>query len=123
MSNKKKVVIVDDNVSILDSIQLMLDFEGFEVIKFSKGSDMLKLMNRNTKPHIILMDMWLSGEDGRDICKILKNEDDLKDIPVIIMSASREMGKSAKEAGATDFISKPFDLVEMLDKINKYTES
>ncbi len=57
------------------------------------------------------MDMWLSGEDGRDICREIKADENLKDIPVLIMSASRGLEQSALDAGADAFIAKPFDLV------------
>ena len=118
----KKVMVVDDSPAILDSVELMLNFEGFEVLKFEKGSDMLKIMSFNNKPDAILMDMWLSGEDGRDICRQIKNDSQLKDIPVVIMSASRGLANSALEAGADDFIPKPFDLGDMLDTIKSFVK-
>lgn len=117
----KKITVVDDNESILDSIELMLSFEGFQVQKYSYGSEMLEQIDRSAKPDLILMDMWLSGEDGSEICKLIKADKDLKTIPVIMMSASRDTGKSVKESGADYFISKPFDISEMIEIIKKYT--
>ena len=74
MSKSKKVIVVDDSPAILDSVEsLMLDMEGFEVSNYERGTDMFNsLLETSTKPDIILMDMWLSGEDGRDICKMIK---------------------------------------------------
>ena len=101
----KKIIVVDDSPAILDSVKLMLNMEGFEVSNYERGSDMFNsLLETSTKPDVILMDMWLSGEDGRDICKMIKQHQEFKNIPVVIMSASRGLGDSAIESGAIDFI-------------------
>ena len=81
---------------------------------------MLNALEASEKPNVILMDMWLSGEDGRDICRIIKADEKLRDIPVLIMSASRGLEQSALDAGANEFIAKPFDLGEMIDRIRSY---
>ncbi len=124
MSKSKKIVVVDDSPAILDSVKLMLNMEGFEVSNYERGSDMFNsLLETSTKPDVILMDMWLSGEDGRDICKMIKQHQEFKNIPVVIMSASRGLGDSAIESGAIDFIPKPFDLGEIVEKIRYYSNS
>ena len=120
----KKIIVVDDSPAILDSVKLMLNMEGFEVSNYERGSDMFNsLLETSTKPDVILMDMWLSGEDGRDICKMIKQHQEFKNIPVVIMSASRGLGDSAIESGAIDFIPKSFDLGEIIEKIRYYSES
>ena len=120
----KKIIVVDDSPAILDSVKLMLNMEGFEVSNYERGSDMFNsLLETSTKPDVILMDMWLSGEDGRDICKMIKQHQEFKNIPVVIMSASRGLGDSAIESGAIDFIPKPFDLGEIVEKIRYYSSS
>jgi len=122
MPSSTKVLVVDDSPAIVDSIEMMLDFEGFQIGKFYKGSDMLKTLDSQSKPDVILMDMWLSGEDGRDICKVIKSDENLRDIPVLIMSASRGLEQSALDAGADAFIAKPFDLGDMVDRIKHYAK-
>ena len=122
MPSSTKVLVVDDSPAIVDSIEMMLDFEGFQIGKFYKGSDMLKTLDSQSKPNVILMDMWLSGEDGRDICKVIKSDENLRDIPVLIMSASRGLEQSALDAGAGPFIAKPFDLGDMVDRIKYYAK-
>lgn len=124
MSTSKKIYVVDDSPAILDSVKLMLNMEGYDVDNYEKGSEMFNsLQTSSTKPDVILMDMWLSGEDGRDICKMIKAHQDFKNIPVVIMSASRGLGESAIESGAIDFIPKPFDLGEIVEKIRYYSSS
>lgn len=119
--NAKKIVIIDDDVAILDSLGLLLDFEGFDVKAFERGSEIFKCIKDSCKPDAILIDMWLSEEDGREICKQLKNNETTKNIPVIIMSASRGLENTALESGANAFISKPFDIDDVVTKLNYFT--
>lgn len=117
----KKVIIVDDDVAILDSLGLMLDIEGFDVAAFERGSQIFDCVDSTCRPDAILLDMWLSDEDGREICKQLKNQDSTRNIPVIIMSASRGLENTALESGANAFISKPFDIEDVINKIHQLT--
>ena len=121
MMNSKKIIIVDDDISILDSLGAMLDFEGFEVNTFERGSEIFRYMENVDSPNIILLDMWLSGEDGRDICKKLKENKNTRNIPVLMMSASRGLGHTAIRAGANDFIAKPFEIDDIINKVNHLT--
>lgn len=117
----KKIIIVDDDLAILDSLGTMLDFEGFEVNTFEKGSEIFKCFEQSCQPNIILLDMWLSGEDGRDICRKLKNNERTKNIPILMMSASRGLGHTALQSGANDFIAKPFEIDDIISKVNTLT--
>ncbi len=117
----KKILIVDDDVAILDSLSLLLDFEGFDVKAFERGSEVLKCIDGSCKPDAVFLDMWLSEEDGRDICKQLKEHENTKNIPVIIMSASRGLEHTALESGADAFVAKPFEIDEIIEKIHHFT--
>ncbi|WP_326982512.1 response regulator [Chryseobacterium sp. MYb264] len=120
MSSATQILVLDDSPAIVDSIEMMMEFEGLSVSKFYKGSDMLNALNPQAKPNVILMDMWLSGEDGRDICRTIRADENLRDIPVVIMSASRGLEQSALDAGANDFIAKPFDMDDMISRMRSY---
>lgn len=115
-----QILVLDDSPAIVDSIEMMMELEGLTVSKFYKGSDMLDALNTQPKPDVILMDMWLSGEDGRDIYRTIRADENLKDIPVLIMSASRGLEQSALDAGANDFIAKPFDMGDMISRVRTY---
>ncbi|MDN4031682.1 response regulator transcription factor [Chryseobacterium gambrini] len=115
-----QILVLDDSPAIVDSIEMMMELEGLTVSKFYKGSDMLDALNTQPKPDVILMDMWLSREDGRDICRTIRADENLKDIPVLIMSASRGLEQSALDAGANDFIAKPFDMGDMISRVRTY---
>jgi DNA-binding response OmpR family regulator len=114
----KKILIADDDPAILDSIKIILELEGYEVDTTVNGETIYKM--EKEYPALLLLDIWMSGQDGRDICKYLKSNEHTKDIPIIMISASRDIEKSARDAGAEDFISKPFEMDELLSKVSKY---
>jgi len=118
----KRVLVVDDDESILDAISLILEEEGYEVKTVFKGQETYKAIE-NFKPDIILLDVLMSGNDGREICKRLKADGTTKKIPVIMISAHPTLDKGATACGAEDFLAKPFDTDDLLKKINKYTQS
>ncbi len=112
--NHKTVMIADDDPGIVDAIEMLLEFEGYNVRSTFNGLDVLEMTEL---PDVLLLDIWMSGEDGRDICKKLKESDATKQMPVIMISASRDIKQSAIDAGADDFLAKPFEMNELLEKI------
>jgi len=72
-------------------------------------------------PDILLLDMLLSGQNGREITKQLKSQDSTKYIPIILFSAYPSAEDDARRVGADDFIAKPFDIDVLLAKIEQYT--
>jgi len=117
MPENKKIMIADDDPGIVDAIEMMLSFEGYEVTSTLTGDTVLNM--NSDYPDLLLLDVWMSGHDGRDICKALKQKQETSGIPVIMISASPELKRSAHEAGAEDFIEKPFDIEELLKKISQ----
>ncbi len=118
MNDIKKVMIADDDEGIVDSLSMMLQFEGYEVSSTLNGASLLKL-NENL-PDLLLLDIWMSGVDGRDICKQLKLQPHTCKIPILLISASEDIRSSALAAGADDFLAKPFEMKELLEKIAAY---
>jgi CheY-like chemotaxis protein len=120
-STRKKILVADDDPSIVDAIALMLELYDYDVTTTVDGETIYK-MEKNL-PDLLLLDIWMSGQDGREICKYLKNNPTTKDIPIIMISASRDIVHSAKDAGADDFIAKPFQMEELLKKVENHTHS
>lgn len=114
----KKILIVDDDPGILDAVGIMLEFEGYEV-KCTPTSASLLTMDSEF-PDLLLLDIWMSGTDGRDVCKQLKQKTSTRKIPIVMISASKDIERSALEAGADDFLAKPFEMDDLLAKIEKY---
>jgi len=98
---------------------VILEEEGFEVTTTDKGEYLEKLRNGGL-PHIILLDVLLSGKDGRDIVRYLKSQEETRHIPVIMLSAHPSASETARQAGADEFIAKPFDIDELLAIITKF---
>lgn len=104
---QKKIVVVEDEPVIAEMIRFMLEEEGYEVIAFnSKAGVMAELAQRPVA--LVLLDIALGQQDGLDICDDIKSV--RKEIPVILMSAHRDLEKIAGECGADGFILKPFEL-------------
>ncbi|MDB5133652.1 MAG: mprA 4 [Mucilaginibacter sp.] len=110
-------MIADDDPGILDSIGIMLEFEGYQVSTTLNGNTLLNMANE--LPDLVLLDIWMSGTDGRDICKQLKQHEKTSKIPIVMISASKDIERSAMDAGADDFLAKPFDINDLLEKIQR----
>lgn len=116
--NKKKVMIADDDTGVLEAMQLMLEDGGYAVIAITDGKIVRDM--QDDLPDVLLLDIWMSGMDGTSICKHLKSQNRTKHIPIILCSANRDTQKLAKECGANDFIAKPFEMMDFLNKVEKY---
>jgi DNA-binding response OmpR family regulator len=103
---KKIVVVVEDDESIRDILQLILEREGYSTINCRDGSDIL--IGAIEIPDLYMIDRQLSGADGLEICKFLKQQHSTRDVPIIILSATPGIENIAKNAGADVFIEKPF---------------
>lgn len=113
----KKILVVDDDVDILNVVQLVLDANGFEVVATSNWQQINTHVD-TFKPDLILLDVSLGTQDGRNICKQLKSNHKTKHISVILFSANHNIEKSITECLADNFISKPFDINELVEGIN-----
>lgn len=121
-SSQKKILIVDDEPDILEFLQIIFEEAGFLVTTTEKG-DYLEKLNNGRLPDLVLLDMLLSGKDGREIVKQLKSQERTKHIPVIMFSAHPSAEKTARAAGADDFVEKPFDIEMLLEKVQRLTSS
>jgi len=115
---KKKILIADDDPGIQDILTIIFERAGFEVEIKKNGEDLLN--NKFTMPDLFLVDKQLSGYNGLDICRYLKSQRHTKIIPVIMISASPDIGRSSREAGADAYIEKPFEISNLVDLVNSY---
>lgn len=114
----KKIILAEDDPGIQDCVQIILEKEGYQVTVFSNGEDLLN--KRFESPDLFILDRQLSGVDGLDICKFLKQEDEFGQIPVVILSASPQIRSLAKECGAEDFLEKPFTIEGLRRMVAKH---
>jgi CheY-like chemotaxis protein len=114
----KQIIIADDDPGIRDIFNIILKRAGYGVTVYSNGE---VLLGRNYKlPDLFIVDKQLSGIDGLEVCHFLKTQESTKDIPVILISASPYVSRFAEDAGADDFIEKPFKTKALMDLIKKY---
>ena len=118
-NSKKKILVVDDEPDILEFLQVILEEEGYAVVITDKG-EYVEHLYFSIIPDLILLDVLLSGKDGRDIVKRLKAQDETKRTPVIMFSAHPDAEKTVLAAGANDFIAKPFEIDALLSLVDKY---
>ena len=122
MENKqKKILVVDDEPDILEFLQVIMEEEGYTVATTTKGEYVEKL-HHGGLPDLILLDVLLSGKDGREIVKRLKQQEETNHIPVIMFSAHPSAEETARVAGADDFVAKPFEIDVLLNKVARYLE-
>lgn len=107
-----KVLVADDEFTIRDMLAIFLNDEGYGVILASNGEEALALANKEN-PQAILLDIGMPVIDGLEVCKRLKAEEQTRFIPVIVMTGHAYSRVQAIEAGADDFLNKPFDLIEL----------
>jgi DNA-binding response OmpR family regulator len=115
----KQIVVVDDDRNILEFMQLTLEDQGYHVKVSTDGGYVLQLRPGNL-PDLILLDVQLSGEDGRAICQQLRANDLTKRIPIILYSAVNVADQVRKEGCADDFLAKPFSLETLIDKVQQH---
>lgn len=114
-----KILIVDDDIDILEPLQILLESEGYTIATTTKGEQTYTRID-SFKPDLILLDVLISGSDGRLICKKLKSTVNTKKIPVIMMSAHPSAKNDSGGSGADAFIAKPFEIEELIRLVRKH---
>ena len=114
----KRIIIVEDDSSVLDPMTIILRNAGYSVTGFFDGS--LILANDYTWPDLFIIDKQLHGVDGLDICRHLKSQEVTKNIPVIMVSANPNIINLAMDAMADDAIEKPFRMKELSDIVARH---
>lgn len=117
-ANKKhKILIVDDDIDIGNTIKMILERNGFNAV-FRENPDGIKETMKKNHINLLILDMLLSTINGTEVCEDIKKDPIISGIPVIMISAHPDARKICMDAGADDFISKPFNVDDMLIKIN-----
>ncbi len=115
---KKTIMIADDDQDILFTIGVMLETAGYEVFSTLDGTYVLE--GEYECPDLYLLDKRIPDLDGLEICRELRRRPVSMDIPIIIISASPRARQQALDAGATDFLEKPFEMKALLAMVKKY---
>lgn len=117
-----KVLVVDDDSNILEAVSFVLEEFNYSVETISKGDETYEKVKK-FKPDVILLDLLISGSDGRKVCLSLKQNNATKNIPIVLISAHPKAKAEAISCEADDFLAKPFDTDDLLNILSKYTNT
>lgn len=114
--NKNRILVVDDDSGIGEMLKTLLEYYEYDVTVTAKPEETEKLIIAE-KVDLLLLDMLISGVNGTDVCARLRNNPQTANTPVLMMSALHDAGTKCREAGANDFIAKPFEMDDLVKKI------
>jgi DNA-binding response OmpR family regulator len=113
----KKILICDDDEGILDMLAFVLEDSGFDVIPEKNSMNVYSLIEKE-QPDLLLLDLWMPVLSGDQVLRVLKSNPQTRGLPVIVVSASTEGQKIARDAGASDFLAKPFDIDQLVNRVH-----
>lgn len=116
---KKKILVVDDEPELLSMVKMRLEASDYEVCIASDGQEGLEKAETE-KPDLILLDIMMPEKDGYTFLLEAKKKQSIKNIPVIVLTAMQKMKGLFKQEGVKDYILKPFDGQDLLEKVKKY---
>lgn len=117
-SRSYKILVVDDDPDISMMLKLMLEYKGYAVQTAERAEETYSILQRSDID-LVIMDMLLSGANGTDICTGLKQDPEIGQVPVMMISAHPNAREICLQAGADDFVSKPFDMQDILTRISR----
>jgi CheY-like chemotaxis protein len=115
---EKKILLLDDNKDLLLIVQIILKGQGYEVVQACCIDEAIQKI-RIHQPSLIMMDVFIRDEDGRELCSQLKNDPATSSIKIILMSGIESGNDNLQAIGADDFIPKPFDYDDLLERVNR----
>jgi DNA-binding response OmpR family regulator len=117
----KKILVIEDERDIARLVKFSLEKNGFKVVVVTDGDEAPDVALKE-KPDLILLDVMLPGRNGYEVCKMIKEKKELAHIPIIMLSARTQKAeiKAGLEAGALDYICKPFTPKELVSQVRRY---
>jgi DNA-binding response OmpR family regulator len=116
-----KILICDDEQEILDITRMILEDEGFTVTAVLDSLSVESLIEKE-KPDVLLIDLWMPGLSGDQVVKKLRNNANVGNIPIVVISASRDGKEIAYASGADDFLEKPYDINSLISVVTKHLD-
>lgn len=116
--NKKSILVIEDEKDLADIVIQVLQREGYQTDVAYDGQEGLRKI-KDTRPDLVLLDVMLPKLDGRDLLNAVKNDKELKDIPILVLSARAEQWDrdTGLQLGAEEYIEKPLDIFKLLRQI------
>ena len=122
--NKKRILVVDDEVDLVNLVKMRLEANGYEAVGAYDGQEGLDKAKKE-KPDLVILDLMLPKMDGYKVCRMLKFDEKYKNIPIIMFTARAQESdkKMGEEVGADAYITKPFEPEVLLTKIKELLET
>lgn len=120
------ILVVDDEADTVELAKMVLEYEGYRVFSESTGEEAIQFLDTNPeKPDLVLLDVLMPKTNGLEVCRWIKKQPKLKNIPVLLFTA--KVGKkdriAGEEAGANAYINKPFSADDLLNLIKVHLEN
>lgn len=120
------ILVVDDEADTVELARMVLEYEGYRVFSASTGEEAIEFLDTNSeKPDLVLLDVLMPKTNGLEVCRWIKKQPKLKNIPVLLFTA--KVGKkdriAGEEAGADAYINKPFSADDLLNLIKEHLEN
>ena len=121
MAEKKKILIVDDEPFIVETVKFSLEQAGYECLTAYDGIEAVKV-TRGQMPDLILLDIMLPKMNGYKVCRLLKFDENFKHIPIIMLTARTQEKDRAigMETGADEYMTKPFEMDDLIGMVERY---
>ena len=121
MAEKKKILVVDDDLDTLDIVKIKLESAGFKVITSADGVDAISKINSDN-PDLVILDVMLPKVNGFKIARLIKFDERLRHIPLFLFTARTQKSDIdlGNSVGADEYITKPFDPEDLLAKVNSH---
>ena len=118
LAMSKRILLFEDEDDVRSSMEMILEKSGYIVKGCAEGGDVFSLIS-DFKPDLILLDIKLEKEDGRDICRSIRQNDETAALPVIMVSGVPELYNAISDVGANDIVLKPFDEATLIQRIER----
>lgn len=118
-----KLLIADDEAGVRSLVRMTLDGSGWEILETTQGRETLEAIRRE-RPALVLLDVMMPEIDGTEVCRAIKNDPATRDTVVVMLTAKAQESDRDEglEAGADDYITKPFSPLELLEKVEGVLE-
>ena len=119
---QRRVLVVDDDDLTLDILRTILDLEEFDVVTASDGDEAVERLEGPDEFDVVVLDVMMPGLDGYEVCRRIKDDPDLKHLPVVLLTAKdrREDVEEGERAGADAYLTKPFSPLALIDTLNRF---
>ena len=120
MAEKKKILVIEDEPHIVKLVTFILESDGYEVIQAFVGAEGIEKAKKE-QPHLVVLDIMMPGMDGLEVAKILTKDPKTNFIPILMLSSKAQFEDKMMgiDAGALDYITKPFEKEELLQKVKE----